>query len=517
MLLLIVVGLVNSAPTPSIKNEKIDNVQHRIQVNEQLRLYENIPNLVGINIYRRDQIKDDVVFTEEDFQKLQQEELLLEGEKGCISSQRSFKIDPYYNIRIPNNASIFYTDLLIVQNRALIIRNDFQLSEVNLFSTSIKKTNTQRQIKMTHNQFTFPLFLHNPKNRQIYIISEQGGVAISDSISLSENNFYIETDLPFQKRRQIYNVFLNEKIYVAAGSEGVDVYSYEDSKLKYESSLKSISNSKLHIYLNAYDIGGNQDYLFILDHQYGLLICDYNFTLLFTHSIQQAHNFDFYKNTFFIVAEAVTKQDFVIEVFVNFTDQTSFNNMIYIDSVEYFDLRVYEKYALLIGNDVHQIVYHSVYRGFINPVLANDVFFNQYYLYEAIQWQDKLITLSRGELRTWIVTEQKSNVICSSSSELTQIYQVYLNISQENKFELLKKHHAFQLYIKDNSIINKENIQIVGIIFLTLIACVWIGVIVLYLLRRKNVQLLKIENQTKKLVEEVSRDKEGVGMELTQV
>ena len=71
---------------------------------------------------------------------------------------------------------------------------------------------------------------------------------------------------------------------------------------------------------------------------------------------------------------------------MNFTDQTSFNNMIYIDSVEYFDLRVYEKYALLIGNDVHQIVYHSVYRGFINPVLANDVFFNQYYLYEAIQW-----------------------------------------------------------------------------------------------------------------------------------
>ena len=52
-------------------------------------------------------------------------------------------------------------------------------------------------------------------------------------------------------------MFLNEKIYVAAGSEGVDVYSYEDSKLKYESSLKSISNSKLHIYLNAYDIGGN--------------------------------------------------------------------------------------------------------------------------------------------------------------------------------------------------------------------------------------------------------------------
>ena len=78
---------------------------------------------------------------------------------------------------------------------------------------------------------------------------------------------------------------MNEKIYVAAGNEGVDVYSYEDSKLKFESSLKSISNSKLHIYLNAYDIGGNEDYLFILDHSYGLLICDYNFTLLFTHSI----------------------------------------------------------------------------------------------------------------------------------------------------------------------------------------------------------------------------------------
>ena len=94
---------------------------------------------------------------------------------------------------------------------------------------------------------------------------------------------------------------------MAAGKEGVDVYAYEDSKLKYETSLRSISNSKLHIYLNAYDIGGNEDYLFILDHQYGLLVCDYNFTLLFTHPIQSAHNFDFYKNTFFIVAEAITK------------------------------------------------------------------------------------------------------------------------------------------------------------------------------------------------------------------
>lgn len=47
--------------------------------------------------------------------------------------------------------------------------------------------------------------------------------------------------------------------------------------------------------------------LYILDHNYGLYVCDYDFKLIFRVPILKGSDFGHYKNTFFIIGESVTR------------------------------------------------------------------------------------------------------------------------------------------------------------------------------------------------------------------
>jgi hypothetical protein len=50
-------------------------------------------------------------------------------------------------------------------------------------------------------------------------------------------------------------------------------------------------------------------------------------------------------------------------VFVNIHQRDYFYNTFYIDEMTINDVNVFKYYAVLIGDDGHKIVYHSIYSG----------------------------------------------------------------------------------------------------------------------------------------------------------
>jgi hypothetical protein len=64
-----------------------------------------------------------------------------------------------------------------------------------------------------------------------------------------------------------------------------------------------------------------------------------------------------------------------IEVFVNFTDQSYYVNRVFADELQFYDVKMYPEYAILIGNDAHKLIYHSIYSAFIDHKLEVHSYF----------------------------------------------------------------------------------------------------------------------------------------------
>lgn len=109
--------------------------------------------------------------------------------------------------------------------------------------------------------------------------------------------------------------------------------------------------------------------IYVLDYEYGLLICDYDFNFVYSVYIPAGSDFDHFGNTFFVIAESINKEDYAAEFFLNHTNKTYYLNRNFVDEMQFYDVKVYERYALLIGYDVHKIVTHSISRDFIYPYL----------------------------------------------------------------------------------------------------------------------------------------------------
>lgn len=99
-------------------------------------------------------------------------------------------------------------------------------------------------------------------------------------------------------------------IYLACGNEGLDVYKYENGKLLHDKVILRIGGYPL----TAVDVSGDDTSiriiyldLYILDHENGLYVCDYDFNVKFKVPILKGSDFDHYKSTFFIVAESVNR------------------------------------------------------------------------------------------------------------------------------------------------------------------------------------------------------------------
>jgi len=42
-----------------------------------------------------------------------------------------------------------------------------------------------------------------------------------------------------------------------------------------------------------------------------------------------------------------------------------------------FDVAMFDHYAVLIGYDAHKLIYHSIYKGFVDPKLEHHLIFRE--------------------------------------------------------------------------------------------------------------------------------------------
>ena len=59
----------------------------------------------------------------------------------------------------------------------------------------------------------------------------------------------------------------------------------------------------------------------------------------------------------------MSMEDYAVEVFINFADNTYYFNRFYMDDMAIFDVYMWDNFAVLVGDDAHRVIFHSVYEG----------------------------------------------------------------------------------------------------------------------------------------------------------
>ncbi|CAD8158658.1 unnamed protein product [Paramecium pentaurelia] len=513
IILLLLNSVIASKPEVKLNVQNNKQIQFTAIVDQTKILYED-PSCFQIVLWKRS-AKDShkYKFTDQDYDLLVQEEHKLQGISECVPIQKQFLIQQHLRMGLPSNEKIFYTDLIILQNRALIIRNDFTLQEVNIAHSQFTKTVTQQKLKIPHSDISHPIFLWNNHNKRVYIISENGGVSIPDWISIGENTFFINSE-PFKQRKIVYDAYLKDNtIYVACGYEGVDVYNYQDGQLKYFKNIARIDEK----YLNAKDISGDDENIYILDHYQGLLICDYDFQIKFRVPILMGSDFSHYKNTFFVIAESQRRQDYALEIFLNFTDNSYYFNHYYIDEMQFYDVKVYENYTILIGYEAHKIIQHSIFSQFIK--FSSNNFFEFPQMLQLKQWNDSIVGLSKRELRLLQINQLSAHIECESQEYFSESFLVasyFLNSS--SPFIATKFNQVFQIIFQDTKVLSKKNLTLFGIALFLIFLIFWLVLLSIACFKRLRNRIIKLEDDKRALTKQVDMDKDdGPGQELSAI
>ncbi|CAD8145709.1 unnamed protein product [Paramecium octaurelia] len=513
IILLLLNSVIASKPEVKLNVENNQHAYFTAIVDQTKILYED-PSCFQIVLWKRTSSDSHKYkFTDQDYDIIEQEEHRLQGMPGCVPIQKSFHISQHLRMGLPSNDQIFYTDLIVLQNRALIIRNDFTLQEVNVAHSQFTKTITQQKLKIPHSDISHPIFLWNSHNKRVYIISENGGVSIPDWISIGENTFFTSPE-PFKQRRIVYDAYLKDNaIYVACGNEGVDVYNYQDGRLMYLKNIDRIEEKHLIVK----DISGDEENIYILDHSQGLLICDYDFKFKFRVPILMGSDFSHYKNTFFVIAESQRRQDYALEIFLNFTDNSYYLNHYYIDEMQFYDVKVYEKYAVLIGYEAHKIIQHSIFSQFIK--FSSNNYFEFPQMLQLKLWNDSFVGLSKRELRLLSIDQLAARIECESQEHFQESYlvaQYFLNSS--SPFIATKSQQVFSIVFQDTSVLSRKNVTLFGIALFLIFLCLSLAVLGIACFKRLRDRITKLEDDKKALTQQADQDKEdGPGQELSAI
>lgn len=89
------------------------------------------------------------------------------------------------------------------------------------------------------------------------------------------------------------------------------------------------------------------------------------YSLIFFVKIPQGVAFDTYNNTVILVAESANNYQYVVELFLDFENVTYYVNRFFLDDFSFVDIEMTPKYAIIIGEDLHMVIRHSVFNGFI--------------------------------------------------------------------------------------------------------------------------------------------------------
>lgn len=188
--------------------------------------------------------------------------------------------------------------------------------------------------------------------------------------------------------------------------------------------------------------------LYALDSESGLFVFDiigptsYQLKRLKVE-LKQALAFDFHESTFFFIAHTKNRQEYALEVFVDFEQQVYYFNRLYQEDMEIFDVKVQKHWAVLIGKDIHKVVYHSVYKSFVSS-FEQSTYFEDVDLVQIEMVDNKQMPYSQFSVKD----ENEFNFQLQS----TQSYFLGLSNDDVKLFSLHNIHPRVQCFNPESSL-----------------------------------------------------------------
>ncbi|TNV75014.1 hypothetical protein FGO68_gene2284 [Halteria grandinella] len=479
----------------------------------------------ALSLFKINENNEEIEVDAGDFEK-QENQILMND--GCFSSQRSIEINFKLQLWLDSlitSSSMYFSDLATAENfhRVYIVRNDLTIFEIDVGSGlgEITLNPVSKQFNISNstqeqNEFYLPhpYLIDDEGSNRVYAITESGAVSFSTLQSISNIEFRTEE---FMNRKQIFNVHKNSKaqiIVIACGSEGIDIYDIlKDGLLKHKKQLTPKDLDLDGAIIIDVDSNDDETKLFLLDKQSGLIIYDIKdinqITKIMNVEIQNTKNFDFYHNTFFIVAQTNTFLEYAVEVFINFELQQYYFNSLYLDEMSINSVNVFEHYAVLVGEDGHKIVYHSIYNKFINQSLIQHTYFQEENLLKMKEYDITkkykttnriLVGIAKYEFKYLEIQLNDPTITCYFAEPTIQNYKVKLNSTSckskteqqdQSPFSICQVTHEFSYTAEQvNYLIiqgpgNKTKyLRLTILMYSLLVGSIWLVILTIYLYKR---------------------------------
>ncbi|KAM3147235.1 hypothetical protein pb186bvf_000486 [Paramecium bursaria] len=286
-----------------------------------------------------------------------------------------------------------------------------------------------------------------------FVITNFAGFAFDYSDGFSAR-FTVSQEPAFKQRRIVHKVYTYESdLAVAIGSEGVDIYSYQlvhneqtnqQNKVivthKFTLDPQDFEQPEINIINVKLDWGR----LSVLDQYSGLYIFDFKKNikpLLLLHiKISRCITFEQYQDTYLVAAKTVNNVEYLMEIFVNLYFDWYYVNRVFLDDFVYNDISISKDYAIIIGEDTHLVLRHSIFNGFVPKTRELIKVFEQQDLirfelfYQIVDINDykfsnqmMFIGISTHELFIWKLTDYNPVVICNFNKNRQINYTIKFN------------------------------------------------------------------------------------------
>ncbi|CAK82145.1 unnamed protein product (macronuclear) [Paramecium tetraurelia] len=491
------------------------------------------PAIYDIIVYRNDSNSlgayIETPFLSLDNQYLDDQQL----DNDCIGLPKHPKLTEIFSVNLLDNTEdIYYTDLLILgqQQKIFLLTDELELKQAILLFNQSQSPQWNIQIKnISYNlqtliseqvNYTNAYFAHFQSDQdRCLILSNYGGFWLNTNSEIEKPNLNLEPVI--NKRQDLNKVSLFEEyLAIANGIAGVDLYQYINKQLIY---LLTISAEQLNqTAVNIISVKLSQERISILDEHTGLYIFKIQngqLSLDLTISQSRCVAFDHYQNTYLVVAETPNNIEYMMEIFLLPDSKEYYINRIYVDDFSFRDIQIDEDYAIIIGEDVHLVLRHSIFNGFMrnNTDLVKTFFedelirFQYFDMNESIRTQfmetSYYIGLSKGSLHIWKFNDYNPVIICKFQYGREQNYTLKANTSRceghqiTDLFEQCQITQQLSIQASGPLLESDSNYLIIGVC----VSVAVILVIIVFILCRKGRALAKRIQELKQQAEEMKK------------
>ncbi|CAK63565.1 unnamed protein product (macronuclear) [Paramecium tetraurelia] len=491
-------------PQVSILNETLTPSNYNLESQKEIEiLYGNILDMFSINLHKRISGKvNNVNFSLGEFEKVDPSKI-----EDCKIIQRDVEIRRKLKLWIDKTGiteGVYITDIAISEqySQAFIVRNDFKLFQLNFNSSAygiyLRTFDYSFYDILNLNEIELddtPQLIIDDQSNKAYIFTQSGGVSFQFDFE-AQKEIQINLEDQIQQRHKIFCVHYNEKhrlVFVATGHQGVDVYKLSNGTIMLKPSINSLFLNYAQIIDIKSDGGDN---LYILDREQGLIFCliidEYEYEYQFLINIPDAKSFDFNNNTFFVVAKTSNKQDYALEILVNLQAKQYYINNHYFDDMIINEVSVLNYYAILIGQNDHKIVQHSIYSGFIESKVISHKSFYEPQLIKTKKFKQNNLDFSnlqsvavigRQEFQILNLIISVPSIKCQKSEKLQSQFLVDISSTRcthdqietttQGQLTLCKIQHSFTI---QNQVLGQSEVKNV----LNIIIC-WFIALIFYL------------------------------------